>query len=176
MDSMKTAPVMKEDVRPAAAGDVSALCALDAQYNRMLVAGAGEAARGNQMGQTRRFYKGVLGAADHLLLVAEVRGWVVGYVHATRETAPGDLVCPPWACVAAIVVDRRVRRRGIGRALLRAVEGWAREEKLTAVQLGVHAFNRGAVRFYERAGYRAVMLLMQKDAPRARRRQPRRSP
>ena len=156
-------------VRPAAAGDVRRLCELDAQYNRMLYAGAGEIAGENTMGQTRRFYSGILKKRGHLLLVAEQGGRAVAYVHATREDETGDLVRAPWGCIGAIVVDRKARRRGIGEALLGAVEAWAFSEGLTAVQLGVHSFNEGAIRFYEQAGYRPVMQLMQKDLPRRRR-------
>ncbi|MCC6739644.1 MAG: GNAT family N-acetyltransferase [Planctomycetia bacterium] len=102
-----------------------------------------------------------------VVLVAERGGRVLGFLHATREEGPGDLVRAPWCCLAILVVDRAARHRGIGTVLVRAAEAWAARGRMTALQLGVHEFNRGAIRFYERLGYRPVMRLMQKS-PRAR--------
>lgn len=47
--------------------------------------------------------------------------------------------------------DRRSRR--IGHRLLEAIVAWSREQGATHVEVGVHAFNRDARRFYEMFGF-----------------------
>ena len=44
-------------------------------------------------------------------------------------------------------------RRGIGRALLEAVHGWAQAKGLSQVELNVWDFNHEAIAFYEHLGY-----------------------
>jgi ribosomal protein S18 acetylase RimI-like enzyme len=45
------------------------------------------------------------------------------------------------------------RRRGIGRALLRAAEDWARGSRVSKLELHVFPHNEPALALYEDAGY-----------------------
>jgi ribosomal protein S18 acetylase RimI-like enzyme len=54
----------------------------------------------------------------------------------------------------SIAVDDAARGRGIGEALLRAVERAARERGSVRLRLEVRQDNPGAIRLYERLGYR----------------------
>jgi ribosomal-protein-alanine N-acetyltransferase len=69
---------------------------------------------------------------------------MVGFVAGDLRTSAG------WAWIATIGVDPRYRRRGIGRALLRACEGRFR---LPLIKLTVRASNRAALGLYEMEGY-----------------------
>src|SRR5262245_43923754 len=72
----------------------------------------------------------LLAQAGQRFLVAEVEGRVAGWIHAVLwefiETGP-------FVAVGGLVVDRSLRRRGIGRALLAAVEAWAIEQGCAVV-------------------------------------------
>jgi ribosomal protein S18 acetylase RimI-like enzyme len=59
--------------------------------------------------------------------------------------------------VEQLAVDAEHHRRGIGRALMAAVEALAREDGRD-LHMGVRAFNAAALRFHERLGYRPVDL------------------
>jgi ribosomal protein S18 acetylase RimI-like enzyme len=74
---------------------------------------------------------------------------VVGSVTLGRSGRPPD----DRACLAWLMVDPEYRRRGIGAALVRAVERAAMEQGETELVLETHADWREAVRLYERLGY-----------------------
>ena len=54
----------------------------------------------------------------------------------------------------AVVVDPRLRRRGLGRVLVNAVLAWARTLGATRVELEVRPSNIAAIRLYEQLGFR----------------------
>lgn len=99
-------------------------------------------------------------------LVAESQGSVVGLV-------AGRVVEPPTEGMARyagrvlqvhdIVVYEASRRQGVGRALLAAIEEWARERGAVTCTLSVHSGNTSAEALYQEAGYRAVDVLMRRD-------------
>jgi len=87
---------------------------------------------------------------------------MVGYVYATAEKTPDDLITVPYVSVDELAVDEKYRRSGIGRSLMDHVHNWTREKGLNILQLGVWEFNRSAVEFYEQLGYRTIMRKMEK--------------
>ncbi|MCM1335532.1 MAG: GNAT family N-acetyltransferase [Bacteroides sp.] len=60
----------------------------------------------------------------------------------------------------AVAEDRR--RSGVGTALLRRVEDYARENACGSVQLGVNAANGDAIRFYEKMGLTPRSIQLEK--------------
>ncbi len=94
--------------------------------------------------------KGILNDDQHCVLVAEVDGHVIGWVHvALRRT----LVSPAHAEVAGLIVARESRGNGIGAALMTNAESWVRERGLELLRLRSRSDRIDAHRFYERIGY-----------------------
>ena len=60
---------------------------------------------------------------------------------------------PEAAGVYGMWVAPEARGQGLGRRLLEAVEGWAREAGYGLIGLGVTTTNEAAIRLYERSGY-----------------------
>jgi GNAT superfamily N-acetyltransferase len=91
------------------------------------------------------------------VLVAEQGTAVVGMVTAQLvvSTAEGGLS----ALVEDMVVEAAVRGRGVGRALLAAIEAWAREHGASRLQLLADRENGAALAFYARAGWSATRLV-----------------
>jgi GNAT superfamily N-acetyltransferase len=96
--------------------------------------------------------------------LAEHQGEVIGFV--TVQLRPP--VQEPY-----LVLERRTlvqnlgmlsawRGQGIGRTLMEAAEGWAREHGATRLVLNVWEFNTGALSFYETLGYSAFSRNMWK--------------
>jgi GNAT superfamily N-acetyltransferase len=91
-----------------------------------------------------------------LVLVAVNHGTVVGMATAQTlvSTAEGGRV----ALVEDVIVDARFRCRGIGTMLLTRIIDWARENKLTRLQLLADKSNHVAVDFYHSRGWTATKL------------------
>ncbi len=97
---------------------------------------------------------------------AEWRSWISGWEGATNRMvvaedgdawlglAVGSITDgDPVGHLYAMWVEPRVRRTGIGRALVDAVLEWARDAGAAEVELGVTGANAGPVAFYERMGF-----------------------
>lgn len=95
--------------------------------------------------------------AGSTILVAENEEGVVGL--AVLLTRPASTFAGAVARKAIeldnLVVRADQRNRKIGRRLLAATVDWARDRKATHVEVGVHAFNKDARRFYEAFGFQS---------------------
>jgi GNAT superfamily N-acetyltransferase len=88
----------------------------------------------------------VVAAADHHLVMAVLEARIVGLLHVFIRPA---LEKPCEAVVQAIVVDGKVRGRGIGKALMRVAEAWATRQGLASIAL----HTQHAQDFYRPLGY-----------------------
>jgi GNAT superfamily N-acetyltransferase len=64
-----------------------------------------------------------------------------------------SLLSGEMAEIAALVVDETQRDHGIGAALVRAAERWAREHGFRQIRVRSNVIRTDAHRFYEREGY-----------------------
>ena len=92
-------------------------------------------------------------ASGQWVRVADVDGRVVGLLHVYERPA---LEKAREAVVQSLVVDAAQRSRGVGAALMREAEQWARERGLPAVALYTRIDRDAARAFYERLGYGLV--------------------
>ena len=92
----------------------------------------------------------ILARTEQQFLVAEREGRVVGWVHATlwEFVETGGFVV-----IGGLVVDRSMRRQGIGRALLANAEAWALAQGCSVVRLWSSIARTAAHRFYQQLGY-----------------------
>ncbi len=121
-------------------------------------------------------FQAIAARADHAVFVAEDDARVVGAELAPFDDRSGSLeqgrgappsvvgwvhVCAgmlvlesdPWAEIGGLVVDERVRGRGVGDRLLAAAEAWAREQGYPQVRLRSNVVREAAHQFYLRRGY-----------------------
>jgi ribosomal protein S18 acetylase RimI-like enzyme len=112
----------------------------------------------------REYILGLIQDEQVALLVAEARGQIVGFVHAfLSETPPIPiLVLRRPATISDLAVRKDLRRLGIGRRLMEAVEQWAVARGASEIDLNVYEFNRAATAFYESLGYRTLSYRMEK--------------
>lgn len=78
---------------------------------------------------------------------------VVGWIHVCGRVL---LAAAPYAEVAGLIVDERLRGQGIGRLLLEEAEGWAAARGYDEIRLRSHVAREGAHAFYERQGFAPV--------------------
>lgn len=99
-----------------------------------------------------RWFASQLGADDTILLVASDDEGVVGYVYARMEPRSYNELLDACTKLHDIYVDERVRRRGVGEALLRETFRRARAEGAPRVVLLTASQNTSAHRLFERVG------------------------
>lgn len=89
------------------------------------------------------------------VLVAEMDSEVVGLAVLLTRPPPGFAGAVPHKVIELdnLVVQSGLRSHGIGRRLIEATVDWSRAQGASHVGVAVHAFNRDARRFYERAGF-----------------------
>ena len=111
----------------------------------------------------RATYAAILAEGGVLFLAVEDER-IAG--HAICETEHGG--SPTWVwlqdvlALVDLVVLPEFRGRGIGAALMAAVEAEGRKRGVAALDLAVVAPNTGARRFYERHGFRADIVTYRK--------------
>lgn len=86
-------------------------------------------------------------------LVADDGGGVVGWVAVTRVSRRAAY---HGVVEHSVYVDERVRRSGVGRALLDALVAAAPEHGIWTIQTSIIAANEPSLRLHEAAGFRVV--------------------
>lgn len=75
-----------------------------------------------------------------------IAGWIGAYLFRSVETGS-------WAEINGLIVDHRMRSRGIGKVLLDAVEAWARSVGSHTISVRSNISRDRAHRFYEGNSY-----------------------
>lgn len=116
-----------------------------------------------EFNQPRVFYLKAIRAKNSIVLVAEtIKGDIAGYVYANIEKTPDDLINVPYVSINTIAVKRRYQGFGIGRRLIEHIHKWTREKKIKVIRLSVWEFNKKALKFYKKMGYKTIMRKMEK--------------
>ena len=89
---------------------------------------------------------------------------VVGYVFCIHQNTEGSATLIPTRdlYVDDLCVDEQARGGGIGTALYRFVETYAKQTRCDRITLNVWCLNGGAMRFYERIGLSPLKVVMEK--------------
>jgi RimJ/RimL family protein N-acetyltransferase len=139
-------------VRPADPGDAEALVrlaeAVSAEPEGWLISVDGE---WRSVGEERRYLKAVRRYPHAAVYVAERDGdgAIVGRLSLARDAHPAS----GHVADLGLMVDARNRRQGVGRALMEAATQWAREHRVTKLELHVFPWNEPAIALYESLGY-----------------------
>ncbi len=92
----------------------------------------------------------IAGHPDHALFVADAGGLLAGWL---QVSLPRIFESPRQAEIAGLVVDEEHRGRGIGPALLRRAEAWARERGCAVLRVRSNVVRERAHGFYRREGF-----------------------
>lgn len=96
------------------------------------------------------------------LLVAETDGKLVGSGYATIEAAKPYLQHRQHAYLGFMYVLPEHRGKGINKAIMEALEAWAKTQDITELRLDVYYENTAAINAYEKAGFEKHLLAMRK--------------
>jgi RimJ/RimL family protein N-acetyltransferase len=98
----------------------------------------------------RRYLRSLRRYPDAAVFVAETDEGIVGRLSVSRDPHPASA----HVADVGVMIARDYRRRGFGRALMRAAETWAREAGVRKLELHVFPHNEPAIALYESLGYR----------------------
>lgn len=151
-------------VRPARLEDHAALCSLFDELDEFHRQARPELFRpfdgpARTLGQIEQWMAG----SGSTVLVAEEAGDIVGLAVLLTRLPSAFAGAVPRKVIELDNLVVRVDRRGhgIGDRLLAETQRWSREQGATHIEVGVHAFNHDARRFYERLGFaRSIDRLM----------------
>jgi GNAT superfamily N-acetyltransferase len=156
-------------IRKARSEDREALCRLYHEFHQFHAARVPDrlvdlgplASRGPET-ELSEILERLIERDDALLLVAETQGAPIGMAEAyVREDEPSAFrQGRRYAVLQSLFVQEDRRRRGIGRSLLAAIEGWAAAHAAREVRIEVWEFTGDPVEFYEGKGYRTLRRTM----------------
>lgn len=84
--------------------------------------------------------------SDNIFLVAEEEGKILGYLGMYVSLDEGE--------ITNIAVSSKERCRGIGSTLIEELIKQSRQRSIVRIVLEVRVSNAGAIRFYERSGFK----------------------
>jgi GNAT superfamily N-acetyltransferase len=106
----------------------------------------------------RRFLADLTSSSHSFLFVAELDGRTVGFISGELREGSPTFRQKTWASVDDVFVEPDYRNRGMGRALLKSVEAWAKERGADGISLQVAAANGRGRKFYGELGFREVSV------------------
>jgi GNAT superfamily N-acetyltransferase len=99
-----------------------------------------------------------------VLFAAEEDGEIVGLLEVKLASPPpeGAILRRIRTAEVGVAVRENRRNRGLGSALMRFAERWARDNRCKLLLLSASAANAGALRLYQRLGYDTYGLILGK--------------
>ncbi|PYR37136.1 MAG: N-acetyltransferase [Acidobacteria bacterium] len=133
---------MLTTIRPAHVSDAGAIAALTFQLGYDVEASD----LAERLGR-------IVARTDQRVWIADVEGRPAGWLHAgIAEHVASDA----FVEVVGLVVDKQHRQHGVGTALLKQAEQWARRSGHSTVRLQCSSARTASHRFYERRGFTSV--------------------
>ncbi len=102
---------------------------------------------------------------DGKIFVAEVGGKVVGYVHVHARVKNEEIIEieHEWAEMQDLAVLEEYRGMGIGKALIKRAEEYARQKGATEMRTEVLALNTAGRRLYSTVGFSEHLIVVRKS-------------
>lgn len=101
---------------------------------------------------------------SNLIIVAEMNKNVAGVLYAIVEEDEGNEWAEPYhrVSIEEITVHPNYMHQGVGTALMIKAENWAKEQGIKDMTSLVFDFNKNAISFYEKNGYKPYSIKMNK--------------
>ena len=151
------------DVRFAREEDLDRVNELRKQVNDLHVEGKPEVFRPGFCAELRDYVREIFSDPRKKIVVAEKDGGVCGFAvlnHVTRPENP-FMFERDFLDVDEFGVDEASRRQGAASAMIRFIRDYAKEQGFRRLELNMWEFNRGALAFYEAAGFTTYRRYME---------------
>ena len=150
-------------IRFAESADLEAVNRLRRQVNDLHVAGRPETFKPGFSRELEDYLLEIFQDPDKDVAVAEEDGAILGFavLHSVRRPETPYMYERRYLDVDEFGVDEAARRRGVGTALIDFIRGVGKERGFDRLELNMWEFNRGALEFYEAAGFTAYRRYME---------------
>ncbi len=155
-----TAPVT---VRFAREDELDRVNELRKQVNDLHVAGEPEIFKPGFCDELRDYVHVIWEDPQKEIAVAEQEGEICGFAvlnHINRPENP-FMFERDYLDIDEFGVDENCRRKGVASEMIRFIRDWAKEQGFSRLELNMWAFNRGALAFYEAAGFTTYRRYME---------------
>jgi aminoglycoside 6'-N-acetyltransferase I len=153
-------------VRAARPNDVALIARLYLEVADEVVAREPSFRHVPDAGEVEHRYQSRIVEVDRAVLVAVSDDAVIGFVDASlqRHESGGTYQLPGIdVYVEELIVTASQRRRGVGTALMRAIEAWGGDAQARMIWLDTHLANEGSRALYGAIGYREVGVELAKE-------------
>jgi GNAT superfamily N-acetyltransferase len=116
---------------------------------------------------SRAYVAEIIDGENSVIFVAEQNGKLIGAVHVEVHEAPTIPAVTPrrFAVIDTLVVTRPHRRKGVGTTLAGELQRWARAKGVSQIELTIYEFNKSALAFYQKLGFRTASRRLRKSLP-----------
>ena len=83
----------------------------------------------------------------------KVIGLIMGYVRVYDEYDYLDYKCPKCGERSELIVSKHARSKGVGQKLIKKMEEYFKQIDCEYILIDVFAYNKNAIKFYNRQGY-----------------------
>jgi ribosomal protein S18 acetylase RimI-like enzyme len=113
---------------------------------------------------SKEYFEKLINDGKCFFLLAKDKDEIVGYTIAYKEEVSGVPVLKDrkWIHIDDLAVKSKQRKKGLGSMIMEEVERWAKRNKYNEIDLNVWLFNKNAINFYEKKGYKAYSQKMRK--------------
>ena len=98
------------------------------------------------------------------VFVAELAGELIASGYVLEKEAVDYLKHDRYAYLGFMYVKPEHRGKGVNQKVLDALLNWAKERGLAEIRLEVFSENQAAIRAYEKAGFKSLMLEMRMES------------
>lgn len=153
-------------IRIASESDLNDICSLSDQINALHHRNAPNVfSRADGSERDRIFWSDNLEKENSVFFVLEHDGKVQAFITAkiTENTEISFLVRKKICRIGTIIVAQSLRRKGIGKMMMKKIEQWAIEAGADEIRLEVMEFNASAQDFYDSIGFEAQSRILSKS-------------
>lgn len=150
-------------VRFAGDEDLERVNELRKQVNDLHVAGKPEVFKPGFGEELRDYLYVIRQDPEKQIVVSELDGKVCGFAILNHIHKPENpfMYERDFLDIDEFGVDEHSRRQGIAAEMIRFIRTWAKEQGFRRIELNMWAFNRGALAFYEAAGFETYRRYME---------------
>ncbi len=150
-------------VRFAREDELDRVNELRRQVNELHVAGKPEVFKPGFCDELRNFVHVIFRDPEQRIAVAEQDGIICGFavLHHINKPENPFMYERDFLDIDEFCVDEAFRRRGVAKAMVSFILDYAKEKGFHRLELNMWSFNRGALAFYEAAGFRTYRRYME---------------